>query len=49
MIETLEAKMGSGGGGDTYHVHPSERMDETHLADLVARRVAWKRRRGTGR
>lgn len=48
IIETLEAKMGGGGGGDTFHVHPSERMDETRLADLVARRVAWKRRRGAG-
>ena len=48
IIETLEAQLG-GGGGDTYHVHPSERMNETRLADLVARRVAWKRRRGAGR
>ena len=54
IIETLEVKMaggsgGGGGGGDTFHIHPSERMDEARLADLVARRVAWKRRRGAGR
>jgi phage-related protein len=48
MLEVLESKVGSNGGGDTIHVHPSEKMNEVHLADLVARRVAWKRRRGAG-
>ena len=49
MLATLEAKLGSGGGGDTYQIHPSSPINETALADLVARRVAWKRRRGAGR
>jgi murein DD-endopeptidase MepM/ murein hydrolase activator NlpD len=47
MLEALETSLG-GGSGDQYHVHPAPGMDETHLADLVARRVAWKRRRGAG-
>jgi hypothetical protein len=46
MLEALENQLG--GGGDTYHVHPSARMNEQQLADMVARRVAWKRRRGAG-
>ncbi len=48
MLEALETTLGGGGGGDTYHVHPSARMNEAALADMVARRVAWKRRRGAG-
>jgi murein DD-endopeptidase MepM/ murein hydrolase activator NlpD len=48
MLEALESSLG-GGGGDSYHVHPTPGMNESDLADLVMRRVAWKRRRGTGR
>jgi len=46
ILESLESQFT--GGGDTIHVHPSQKMNETALADLVARRVAWKRRRGGG-
>jgi phage-related protein len=46
MLETLEARLG--GGGDTYNVHPSRGMNEAQLADMVARRVSWNRRRGAG-
>jgi murein DD-endopeptidase MepM/ murein hydrolase activator NlpD len=49
MLEALESSLGGGGGGDTYNVHPTPGMNETALADLVLRRVAWNRRRGTGR
>jgi murein DD-endopeptidase MepM/ murein hydrolase activator NlpD len=49
MLEALESSLGGGGGGDTYHVHPTPGMNETALADLVMRRAAWKRRRGGGR
>jgi hypothetical protein len=48
MLEALENSLGGNGGGDTINVHPSQGMNEAHLADLVARRVAWKRRRGSG-
>jgi murein DD-endopeptidase MepM/ murein hydrolase activator NlpD len=49
MLETLQASVGgSGGGGDIYNVHPAPGMNEAHLADMVARRVSWKRRRGGG-
>jgi len=47
MLAMLETKLG-GGGGDTYNVHPAPGMNETQLADRVARRVAWNRRRGVG-
>jgi len=46
VLEALESQFT--GSGDTFHVHPSQKMDERSLADLVARRVAWKRRRGGG-
>jgi murein DD-endopeptidase MepM/ murein hydrolase activator NlpD len=49
MLERLEATLGGGGNGDTYHVHPTPGMDETALADKVSRRVAWNRRRGVRR
>ena len=39
MLATLEAKLG-GGSGATYNIHPSSPVNETALADLVARRVA---------
>jgi murein DD-endopeptidase MepM/ murein hydrolase activator NlpD/phage-related protein len=47
MLEALENRVG-GGGGDTFHVHPSSQMNEAALADMIARRVAWKRRQGSG-
>jgi len=49
MLEALENRLGGGDGGDTYNVHPSRGMNEAQLADMVARRVAWNRRRGAGR
>jgi hypothetical protein len=49
ILKRLDASLGEGGKGDTYHVHPTPGMDETALADLVARRVAWNRRRGVRR
>jgi hypothetical protein len=48
MLEMLENKLGNGGGSDTYNVHPAPGMNEVQLADRVARRVAWNRRRGVG-
>jgi hypothetical protein len=47
MIELMEQRLGSGGGGDTYHIQPSTPIDEASLADMVSRRVSWNRRRGT--
>lgn len=47
ILEVLESQFTTS-GGDTINVHPSQGMDETALADKVARRVAWKRRTGAG-
>jgi hypothetical protein len=43
--KTLAEKRG--GKGDTFHIHPSPGMNEAALAQMVSRRVAWKRSVGT--
>ncbi len=49
MIELIQRTLasGNGGGGDTFHVHPAPGMDEAALAQMVSRRVAWRRSVGT--
>ena len=47
MLAVLEEQFT--GSGDTINVHPSAPVNEVALAELVMRRMAWKRRRGRGR
>lgn len=41
-----ELSAGSGGGGMTFNIYPSQGMDETELANMVSRKVAFMMRRG---
>jgi hypothetical protein len=43
MIELLSSGQG---GGMTVNVYPSPGMDETELASLVSRQIAFQLRRG---
>jgi murein DD-endopeptidase MepM/ murein hydrolase activator NlpD len=49
MIDLIKQSIaaGQGGKGDTFHVHPAPGMNEAELAQMVSRRVAWRRSVGT--